>query len=420
MTRIRFTKGLLGAGLGLALVLALAFWLRWQYVQTISLYVDEFTTLWAAKRVLATGAPLMPSGVLYTRGLLASYLTAAVGRIRRAELHDRPAAQRLFRPRHHREHLVGWAPRVEWAGRLAGRPGPGAPARGHHLEQPRPLLRAIAVSGLAYACGLPIVAMRPRVPKLTINNQQLTIDNSELLIVNRKLLIVNDKPSPRLYALFAALFTLALFSQEQTILLYPPILLATLLWRGWRYLRQPPVLIAHLVCLGAMAVRYAIEIVGQPGFFETIQAERPYVGLIFDLPTAWAAYAELFVAPARLPWTLGALLAVGAALVTLARRRWRLLDLDTFHQATLFFALQFVFVLGFILTLVGGQWRDARYLFFVQPCLLLTGAAGAVWLADRFGRPVVRMAVTVALASALRPAALAASPGRACPPGGGL
>ncbi len=67
---------LIGA-LSLLALLALAFWLRWRYLQDISLYVDEFTSLWAAKRVLATGAPIMPSGVLYTRGLLASYVTAA-------------------------------------------------------------------------------------------------------------------------------------------------------------------------------------------------------------------------------------------------------------------------------------------------------------------------------------------------------
>lgn len=58
-------------------LLLIAFWLRWRYVQEISLYVDEFTTLWAARRVQEVGAPLMPSGVLYTRGLLASYLEAA-------------------------------------------------------------------------------------------------------------------------------------------------------------------------------------------------------------------------------------------------------------------------------------------------------------------------------------------------------
>ena len=58
-------------------ILLVAFWLRWRYAQTISLYVDEFTTLWAARRVQTLGLPIMPSGVLYTRGLLATYVEAA-------------------------------------------------------------------------------------------------------------------------------------------------------------------------------------------------------------------------------------------------------------------------------------------------------------------------------------------------------
>ncbi len=65
--------------LGLLALLVFAAWLRWRYATEISLYVDEFTTLWAAKRVMASGVPIMPSGVLYTRGLLATYVTALAG-----------------------------------------------------------------------------------------------------------------------------------------------------------------------------------------------------------------------------------------------------------------------------------------------------------------------------------------------------
>ena len=50
--------------------------LRWRYATEISLYVDEFTTLWGAQRILELGAPILPSGVLYTRGLLNTYVTA--------------------------------------------------------------------------------------------------------------------------------------------------------------------------------------------------------------------------------------------------------------------------------------------------------------------------------------------------------
>ena len=64
--------------IGLGLVAAVALWLRWQYASTISPNVDEFTSLWVARRALETGTPIMPSGVLYPRGLLTTYLTALV------------------------------------------------------------------------------------------------------------------------------------------------------------------------------------------------------------------------------------------------------------------------------------------------------------------------------------------------------
>jgi hypothetical protein len=179
------------------------------------------------------------------------------------------------------------------------------------------------------------------------------------------------------------LFLLSLFSQEQTILLYPSILLATVLWRGWRFLLKPAAAAVHLLVIGGMILCYAIEKFGQPGYFETIQAQRPYIGLVFDVRGAWDVYAPLLIAPERLPWTLLALLAIGVALAGLARLGWRLRRLSRFHQASLFFALQFAFVFGVMLALVGTSWRDPRYLYMIQPFWLLVGSAGAIWGVER-------------------------------------
>ncbi|MCB0132662.1 MAG: hypothetical protein KDD78_17490, partial [Caldilineaceae bacterium] len=60
----------------LVLLLALGAWLRLQYIQTISLHVDEFTTMWAATLIQKQGIPRTPAGVLYTRGLLNTYVEA--------------------------------------------------------------------------------------------------------------------------------------------------------------------------------------------------------------------------------------------------------------------------------------------------------------------------------------------------------
>jgi 4-amino-4-deoxy-L-arabinose transferase-like glycosyltransferase len=345
----------------LLLLLAGAAWLRWRYIQEISLYVDEFTTLWAAKRVQQVGLPIMPSGVLYTRGLLTSYVEAlflsvfgfsyTVGRLP-SLLFGLLTISALW--------LVGgrwWRPSVGWLAAL-----------GLTL-----LPEAIVWSGRArFYAQLQFFVL-------------LTTWAALVLTIAPMSLAQSTPPSRPLSVGFVLLFSLALFSQEEALLLYPLLLLALVIWRGWRALLQPTLLAAQTACLLVILLRLVIEIFGQPGYLETIQAQRPYVGLRFDLAGAWRTYGPLLLAPERLPWTLCGMLAVGAALGSLRNVGWRLSALTRFHQATLFFALHFVGVLLFILFFVGSTWREARYLFLVQPFWLLTGAAGAIWLLERLG-----------------------------------
>ncbi|MCX6047873.1 MAG: glycosyltransferase family 39 protein, partial [Chloroflexi bacterium] len=327
-------------GIPLALLLLVALWLRWRYVQDISLYVDEFTTLWAARRVQQMGAPIMPSGVLYTRGLLASYVEATfltlfgfsytVGRLP-SVIFGLGAILATF--------ILGqrvWNWRVGWLAAL-----------GLTL-----LPEAIIWSGRArFYTQLQFFVLL----MVWAAFEASTIPHYSTPALEQK----GRFRSRGVYGLsFALLFVLALFSQEETILLYPSILLGWVLWRSWRDLRRPSVFLVHAVCLAAMGIRYALEKLGQPGYFETMQAQRPYIGLIFDLRGAWTAYSPLLVAPERLLWTLGGILAVIVALLVLRNIGWRLADLPRDQQATLFFALQFLFVLIVILTLVGTAWRE--------------------------------------------------------------
>ncbi|MBW7881200.1 MAG: glycosyltransferase family 39 protein [Caldilineaceae bacterium] len=375
--RTRNWKTLLWTGLGLAAVLGLASWLRWQYVTTISLYVDEFTTLWATGRLLESGAPIMPSGVLYTRGLLATYVTAlfaAIGGLsytvgRLPSLFFGLATIVLLL-------AVGWRTWRAPVGWLA--------AIGLAV-----LPEAIVWSGRArFYAQLQFFAL------LALWTAYVAIRGAPDPRSGEQ-----RSPQARAHLVFALFFVLALFSQEQTLLLYPPVLIAMVLWHGWRYLLHRNVWPAQVIVVAAMLARLLIELVGQPGYFQTIQAERPYVGLIFDVPSAWRAYAQLLVTPDRLVWTLLGAVAIGAALAAAARTRWRVAALPGFHQATLFFALHFGFVLIFVLTLVSAQWRESRYLFLVQPNWLLLGAAGAVWLVDNLlPRPAWRWTAIAAAA----------------------
>lgn len=353
--------------LALALVTALAFWLRWRYAVEISLYVDEFTTLWAAKQVQAQGVPVMPSGVLYTRGLLASYIEALfltvggfsylVGRLPSlffglATILITFAIGRRDWPR------LGWA--VGW---LA--------AVGLAL-----LPEAILWSGRArFYAQLQWFALLTVWAAFRAISQQES--QTRAAAENWRAHLRNPVWQ------FPIFFTLALFSQEETLLLYPATLLAAFLWQGRAYFTNRAHMLSHLICLVMIGVRFAIEILGQPGYFETIQAERPYVGWVFDLRGAWQIYAPLLVAPERLPWTIGGAVAVVVALIASQRAQWRLHELARDHQATIFYALHFAAVLAAIFLFVGTSWRDPRYLFIIQPLWLLLGAAGLVWLLDR-------------------------------------
>ncbi|MFN8464382.1 MAG: glycosyltransferase family 39 protein [Caldilineaceae bacterium] len=371
--------------LGLLALLVFAAWMRWRYATEISLYVDEFTTLWAAKRVMASGVPIMPSGVLYTRGLLATYVTALAGLLaggltytvgRLPSLLFGLACIVAIFAAGRRE----WNSRVGWLAALGLALLPEAivwSARARFYAQLQ--LFALLTMWAAYAA---IQYMDTRRGTRSGGTTQETESLKETQFLTSPDLVPLPIPSLHRHLLFAVLFVLALFSQEQMVLLYPSILLAMLVWRGWRYLFRPQVWPAQAICLAAMGVRFAIEILGQPGYFETIQSQRPYVGLIFDLSAAWSAYANLLIAPERLPWTLFGLLAVAVAVAAWAKARWRMAAVAPYHQATLFFTFQFLFMLGFILFFVGGQWRETRYLFLVQPAWLLAGAAGAVWGID--------------------------------------
>ena len=113
---------------------------------------------------------------------------------------------------------------------------------------------------------------------------------------------------------------LALISQEETILLFPSVLLAMCLWRGWRYLWRPTVLSADLICVAAMAVRFQLERIGQPEYFAEMQEHKPYINLLAGVSEMVVSYGRLFIEPERLPWTLAGLCAVVVALVHLRQQ----------------------------------------------------------------------------------------------------
>ena len=300
---------LLGAG-GITAVLLLALWLRWQYATQVQLHVDEFTTLWAASQVQSNGAPIMPSGVLYTRGILSSYLVALAQLI----AGDAPLVGRSVSIAFGIGAVIAvfFAGRREWTTRVG----------------------LIAALGLTLMPEIIVWSGRARFYSPLVFFSLPTMWAAFAMI---------RLPSPdhvgvlrvgwRMPLLFAIFFVLALFSQEQAAFLLPSIVLAFIAWRGWRFLLEPPVVTALLICAAALGLRFLIEQVGQPGYFEAIQENKAYIRFFDNFEGTWRVYSHTFLSPRRLPWSALAAVASVAALLAVwslvrsGKGNGRLLDL---------------------------------------------------------------------------------------------
>lgn len=344
-------------GLAVALIglLAVAFWVRWQYVRQVSLDVDEFTTLWAARRILEAGIPTMPSGVVYTRGLLNMYITALFGAVGGLTYTVGRLPSVFFGLL--TIATVFWLGRRAWDWRVGW-------------------LAALALALIPETIKWDSSA---RFYAQLVFFALLTLWNAFALAKMDEKAQQEPRTVWRAHLLFALCFVLSLFSQEETILLYPALLIGLWWWRGWRYFLQPATITAHLICLAAMAARYLFEIVGQPGYFTAVQTHKSYI----DPAISWYAIDQLFLPLLPQLWLIFLPVALLITLVQLAKVQWRPRALPTFHQATLYFLLHFVIVASFLIFVVGVNWHDKRFGLMIQPWWLLAGAAGAIWLLDK-------------------------------------
>lgn len=347
---------------GLTALVAVGFWLRWRFIHDVSPDVDEFTTLWAARRIVETGTPSLPSGVIYTRGILNMYITAlfiavggltyVVGRLPSVLFGVASIAAVL---------LVGrreWDSRVGWLAALA----------------------LVLIPETIKWDG------RARFYAQLVFFALLTIWSAFQIARLGQEQRADERTVWRAHLLFALCFVLSLFSQEETILLYPALALGLLWWQGWRYFFQPAAIVAHGLCVGAMALRYVFEQVAQPGYFAEMQVHKSYFNFSIDWLRNWYAIDRLFLPLLPPAWALLVPLALVVVGVQLYRVQGQPDRLARFHQATLFFFLQFL-VVGLILVLVvGDSWHDKRFGLMIQPAWLLTGAAGAIWLVDLVGK----------------------------------
>jgi hypothetical protein len=328
---------------------------RWLYIQRISLFFDEFTSLWAAKTVLQRGLPLFPSGNFYTHGLLFTYLETPF-------LWAFGLEESLLRL----PSLVIGVGTV-LATFLVGR---------RLFSAELGVSRAEAAGLIAAAA----VAMDPEAIAWSGRIRMYAL--LQLLVLLAVYLfylgaIADDRPGQRWLAL--GLLVAAMFAHVEAALLLPALALAILAARGLRWSLRPGVVGPFLLGIaGFVAVVFGPDLLGgrlgEASHLEAIHEVRPYLTVpTGDLLSGVRGFAPAFVDWWRLPFTLIALV----GLIPLLRRPGR-------RSPLLYLYLILGVTLVELFFLAGPTWQVPRYAFMLLPLLwLIVGAVLGKWLQRR-------------------------------------
>ncbi len=321
-----------------------AFGLRLLYVTRISPYIDEFTSIWAAKLILQKGLPLTPAGAIYHRGILFSYVealsTSLFGFSKEAS-----RMPSVF-------IAVVTVPCLYLVGRrmLGDRSG------------------LFAVAFLSFAPQAVVWGARARMYALL---QLLAL----LAVYFLYAAIVESRKGIHL-VLFVVFFTSAIFAQEQAVLLYPALLVAVAALGHWRWLTQRRGVLTNVVCCAAILSRYLLDRVGRPTQFELVQTAGSSLEPTAGLLSALRAYLSFFSHPDQILlstlWILGSICALraiasrGNSLGPRGKRWW---------ESLAFLYVVFTLTVLEMLLAGGAPWSDPRYFFMVLPLFILGASA---------------------------------------------
>lgn len=333
---------------GLILV---AFILRLLYLGRISLYIDEFTTMWAAKRILKYGLPWTPAGVLYLRGVLFTYLDA------------------LF------IYLLGFS---EGAARL-----------------PSVLVGVLSIA-LIYllgrrlfspTVGLVAAALLTFAPEAIVWSGRARMYALAQLWVLLAAFFLYEIERPKYRWAFLLSFWGAVFAHEEAMILYPALLLAMALRQGWRWLLGRRGISLNLLSMLAVVSRYGLDKVGR-GQLEAVQTIRPYLQFPAGVGGNFRAYSRFFLEPQQLPLTLLLLLGLlylGGRWVKRVKggalERPRIGE-PGWEKGLVFLLILFGTPLLVMVAFAGSTWRDSRYLFLLLPFFYLIASAVSVEVID--------------------------------------
>jgi 4-amino-4-deoxy-L-arabinose transferase-like glycosyltransferase len=335
-------------------ITATGFWLRWLYVRDVPLFVDEYLTLHAARRILSEGLPLLASGNFYSHGLLLSYVEAVVVGIGGTDMWLTRLPVLVM--------STATIPLIYWFGRRAFSASAGV----------------ISAALLAFAPEAILWGGRVR---MYAPLQFFVL----LTTIVFYLWVVLEEDRLAYSILFVLCYWGALFSHAEAMILLPIWGLWALVQRGWRWCLRP----AGVVAFGLAGLSAVVEIllrrIGPPvqtrvaaGVYEP--TTRQYVEAALDTLGVQRMVESLFLAPMRLPVTLLVLAGLGYLLWMWVRK---LGDSGAAERRALAYLYALLLpVLALLLFGLSPSWKSPRYAFMLLPQLFLI--AGAVLA--RFGR----------------------------------
>ncbi|MEM7029106.1 MAG: glycosyltransferase family 39 protein [Chloroflexota bacterium] len=330
----------------LFLVLALAFWYRWQFIQTINLYPDEFVTLLAMDMIGQQGVPVLPSGLFYEHGLLYSYLAGFVALLGEPALLGRVTSLALGLVTIGLTYFLG----QRWF----------SPAVG--------LLAAI---GLALTPAAIHWHGRVRMYSLL---QLLVLLTLWFMLIS----LYHNRARAGWYAVIS--YIGALFTQFVSVALFPPLSIAEMLGfqtlaahKGWY--RNPQIWLRGVVIGIALLAVFLLKRFGQPKGIEPLEAGNAvsgiwqiltiYSSLSFEIGQSWQAISAFFSDTPNLIFAIFIPVAIIASYWQTPR-----------YGPTLFLAVVLGLTTVEVIVLAPSDRRDDKYLFMLLPVLFLLGGQG--------------------------------------------
>lgn len=360
----------------LAIVLLAGGWLRWQFIQTVNPYPDEFVTLLAMDMIRQKGLPILPSGLFYDHGLLYSYIAAGIS-------------------------LLGDP--LRW-GRLASWLFGMATLALTYFAGKRwfsPLTGVLAAAGLAFAPSAIQWSGRVRMYALL-----------QLLVLLALWWIGDGLFRRRVRSAWLAVgaYFAALLTQFVSVALLPALGVAEIaeLTRQKRRWHTDPQFWLRTAAVGvAVLTAFLVKRAGQPKGISPLAETNPvsgiwqvvqiYTNFSLDMASSWAALSPFFIRPPAALFSIFALVALIFAIIKYRRA-------GNPEAAVYFLAIILLITTAVMLFFVAPDRRDDKYLFMLLPALMLLGAEGLslLWktVAGRFGelwwlQSVLAIALTV-------------------------